>query len=92
MQVSPIGDGAEPRKPAADGYGRSFCILPPEIVGNRRFPTETMLRREARTYSIRPAAPKAASDVNDWMKVKANTGATAAAGAVTGAWLGRSGD
>ena len=56
MQVSPIGDGAESRKPAAEGYGRRFCILPPEIVRlmQRITLAETMLRREARTYGNRP--------------------------------------
>jgi len=54
LQVSPTGDGAELRKPAAEGYGRSFCILPPEIAGDL-FPAETMPRREARTYGSRPA-------------------------------------
>ena len=45
--------------------------------------------REARTYGNRPAGVTPASNVTDWAKVKANTGTSAAAGVVTGAWLGQ---
>ena len=46
---------------------------------------ETMPDREIRTYGNQARGLAAASDVNDWMKVKANTGTTVAAGVVSGA-------
>jgi hypothetical protein len=32
--VSATRDGAELRKESSGGYGRSFCVLPPEIIGD----------------------------------------------------------
>ena len=55
------------------------------------FLAETMPRREARTYGSQARGVTAASNVNDWAKVKTNTGATVAAGVVTGAWHGQPG-
>jgi len=45
--------------------------------------------REIRTYGNQARGLTAASDVNDWMEVKANTGTSTAAGVVTGAWRSR---
>ena len=64
-----------------------FCPLKSsEIVsrdtisdGNYAASGEADIRQQAR--GVTPA-----SDVNDWTKVKTNTGTTAAAGVVTGAW------
>jgi len=51
-----------------------------------------MPRREVRTYSSQARRVTPASDVTVWTKIRANTGTSAAAGMVTGAWLGRPGD
>jgi hypothetical protein len=32
LPVSATRDGAELRKESSGGYGRSFCVLPPEII------------------------------------------------------------
>ena len=69
------------------GDASVFCPL----KSSEMIPAETMPCRETRTYSIRPVG-NTTSNVNDWMKVKANMGITAVAGVVAGAKRSRLGD
>ena len=66
---------------------KSSGMLPHGTIpdGNYAASGEANIRHQAR--GVTPT-----SDVNGWMKVKTNTGATAAAGVVTGARHGQPGD
>ena len=89
MQVSPIGDvpNCENLVPTGKGGASVFCPLKSSGIvlhdtipdGNYAGSGDSDIRHQAR--GLTPA-----SDVNDWMEVKANTGATVAAGVVSGAW------
>ena len=73
--------------PTGKGGASVFCPLKSSGIvlhdtipdGNYAGSGDSDIRHQAR--GLTPA-----SDVNDWMEVKANTGATVAAGVVSGAW------